>query len=120
MPNRITESFDRLRREKRKGLIPFVCGGHPTLDALPDILFALESAGATVIEIGIPFSDPIADGPVIAAAMHEALGNGVTPARLFDSVRAARTKGLEAPLATMVSISIVHRMGAERFITDAA
>lgn len=120
MSQRIIRAFEELRARSGKGLIPFVCGGHPSLAAMGDTLRALEAGGATVIEIGIPFSDPIADGPVIAAAMHEALRAGVTPEAIFREVRLARAAGLRTPLAAMVSISIVHRLGAERFARDAA
>jgi tryptophan synthase alpha chain len=108
MPTRIDEVFSRLRADGRKALMPFVCGGFPAPGATAAVLSALERAGASVIEIGIPFSDPIADGAVIAAAMHEALGRGATPASVFEEVARARA-GVQAGLVAMVSVSIVHR-----------
>jgi tryptophan synthase alpha chain len=72
-----------------------------------------------VVELGFPFSDPIADGPVIAASMHEALRGGATPARIFEAVRSVRGETRHA-LVAMASASIVERMGAERFIAGAA
>jgi len=90
--------------------MPFVCGGFPRPGLTTEVLAALDAAGAAVIEVGIPFSDPIADGPVIAAAMHKALAAGATPASVFDEVRAARPR-ISAGLVAMVSVSIVHRMG---------
>ncbi len=90
--------------------MPFVCGGFPRAGATAEVLAALDAAGASIIEVGIPFSDPIADGPVIAAAMHEALKGGATPESVFDEVRAARPR-VRAGLVAMVSVSIVHRMG---------
>ncbi len=122
MTNRLISSFSDLRARPggRKGLIPFICGGHPSLATMGDILRALEASGATAVEIGIPFSDPIADGPVIAAAMHDALKAGVTPDAIFREVRRARDAGLRVPLVAMVSVSIAHRTGAERFISAAA
>jgi tryptophan synthase alpha chain len=110
VPPRIPAIFDALRRDQRKGLMPFICGGYPSLDSTAACLYALDRAGASVIEIGIPFSDPIADGPVIAAAMHDALAAGATPARVFEQVAAARP-ALKAGLVAMCSVSIVHRMG---------
>lgn len=122
MTNRLISAFRDLRARPGggKGLIPFICGGHPSLGAMGGILRALEAGGATAVEIGIPFSDPIADGPVIAAAMHDALKAGVTPDAIFSEVRKARDAGLRVPLVAMVSVSIVHRTGAERFISAAA
>lgn len=90
--------------------MPFLCGGHPTADALPDLLGGLESGGASIVEIGIPFSDPIADGPVIAAAMHEALQAGVTPELIFEQVASARAS-LTIGLVAMVSVSLVEGLG---------
>lgn len=118
--NRIETIFGDLRSAKRRALMPFICGGHPTPESTAAALAALQRAGASIVEVGIPFSDPIADGPVIAAAMHEALDAGVTPAAVFESVAAARRGGLSIGVIAMVSISIVHRLGVERFARDAA
>lgn len=116
--NRIDRIFADLRATGRKGLMPFVCAGFPTLDSTGAVLTALERAGAAIVEVGIPFSDPIADGPVIAAAMHTALTRGVTPAGVFAAVAGARPT-LNIGLVAMVSISIVYRMGAARFAREA-
>lgn len=118
--SRIDTIFKELRSTGRRGLMPFICGGHPSLAASRAVLPALERAGASIVEVGFPFSDPIADGPVIAAAMHEALGAGVTPDGVLAMARAARGDGLKLGLVAMVSISIVHRIGAERLVKDAA
>ncbi len=115
----IASIFARLRSDGRTALIPFVTAGYPSLDVTAELLPALESAGASIIELGIPFSDPIADGPVIAASMHEALRRGVTPPAVFDMVRAARGR-TKAALVAMVSISIVARMGPKSFVSAAA
>jgi tryptophan synthase alpha chain len=117
--NRIDAIFRDLRRANRRALMPFICAGHPTPDATPAILRALDGAGASVIEIGFPFSDPIADGPVIAAAMHEALQRGVTPASICRDVASVRAN-IAAGLVAMVSVSIVHRIGPERFAASLA
>ncbi|MCA9290466.1 MAG: tryptophan synthase subunit alpha [Phycisphaerales bacterium] len=117
--NRIEQIFADLRREGGTALMPFIVGGAPSLDVTREVLPALEEAGASIVEIGVPFSDPIADGPVIASAMHEALLAGVTPRRVFDTVAEARP-GTALGLVAMVSQSIVQRMGAESFMTDAA
>ncbi len=118
--SRIKRIFAQLRDEKARGLMPFLCAGRPTLDALPEQLLAVEEAGAHVVEVGFPFSDPIADGPVIAQAMHRALEQGVTPAGVFEAVAKARSQGLRLGLVAMVSVSIVHRMGTARFASEAA
>ncbi|MEM0982497.1 MAG: tryptophan synthase subunit alpha [Planctomycetota bacterium] len=110
MTNRIDTIFKTQRDEHRKGLMPFVCGGHPTPESLPTLLPALEAGGASIVEIGIPFSDPIADGPVIAAAMHEALQSGVRPGTIFDQVRAAR-ESVGLGLVAMISVSLVEGLG---------
>jgi tryptophan synthase alpha chain len=115
---RIDEIFAGLRVGGRRGLMPFVCGGYPGPGSLGAVLAEVERAGACIAEIGFPFSDPIADGPVIAAAMHEALGRGATPRVVFDEVRAARDgAGVQKlGLVGMVSVSIVWRLGVERTV----
>ncbi|MEE8458265.1 MAG: tryptophan synthase subunit alpha [Phycisphaerales bacterium] len=119
MTSRVEEIFAGLRREGRKGLIPFVTAGYPSMDATAAAITAFEDAiGPTVVELGIPFSDPIADGAVIAASMHEALKAGTTPQRVFDTVRQIRRETNHA-LVAMVSASIVERMGPERFVGEA-
>ncbi len=107
---RIDTIFTSLRAEKRKALMPFLCAGHPSLEETRGAILACAASGASVIEIGVPFSDPIADGPVIAGAMHAALERGVTPNGVFDMVRSVRGE-TEAGLIAMVSYSIVYRMG---------
>jgi tryptophan synthase alpha chain len=118
MDNRIVNLFASLRAENSRALMPFVCAGHPDLASLPRVLSALEEAGAGAVEIGFPFSDPIADGPVIAAAMHEALERGVTPRGIFETIAACRAR-LQLGLIAMVSVSIVNRMGPARFMAEA-
>ena len=117
--NRIDRIFTDLRAGGRKALMPFVCGGYPTAESTRAILPALERAGASIVEIGIPFSDPIADGPVIAAAMHEALVRKVTPRDIFQAVAGARNS-IKLGVVAMVSVSIVHRLGPAQFGKDAA
>jgi tryptophan synthase alpha chain len=102
-----------------KVLMPFVTAGYPSLAVSSAALPALAAAGAGVIEVGIPFSDPIADGPVIAASMHEALVAGCTPERAFASVRRVRGS-VGAALMAMVSYSIVERIGVADFVGQAA
>lgn len=104
---------------QRPVLIPFITGGHPSIESTAQVLPALERAGAAIIEVGFPFTDPIADGPVIAQSMHQALQKGVTPRAIFNVVRRVRPS-VEAALLAMVTDSIITRMGPERFIREAA
>lgn len=98
--------------------MPFLTAGDPDLATTEALLPAIEEAGATVCELGFPFSDPIADGPVIQASMTRALAKGVKTRDILDMV--ARQRGrLEMGLVAMVSYSIVHRVGPQRFVADA-
>lgn len=117
--SRINRIFNECRRAHRAALMPYITAGYPTLDATRDVLPALARSGASIIEVGIPFSDPIADGPIIAAAMHAALEQGVTPHDVFAICRDVRDQ-VDAGLIAMVSVSIVERIGADRFVADAA
>lgn len=108
--SRIDSIFEELRSRGERALMPFICGGHPRADGTADLLRAAQRGGAAIVEIGIPFSDPIADGPVIAAAMHSALAAGVTPQTVFEQVSAVRSE-LSIGLVAMVSVSIATRMG---------
>ena len=115
--SRINAIFSHLRARKTKALMPFICGGYPAPGATERMLPALERGGASIVEIGFPFSDPIADGPVIAAAMHEALLKGATPGSVLDEIKRARGS-LKLGLVSMVSVSIVWRYGPEKLIAD--
>jgi tryptophan synthase alpha chain len=108
--NRIDAIFADLRATGRRALMPFVCAGRPAPGALGDLLVALEDAGASIIEIGFPFSDPIADGPVIAQAMWRALEAGATPRGVLAEVEQARSR-VSAGLVGMLSVSIASRLG---------
>lgn len=117
--NRIVKAFADAKDAGRGALLPFVCAGSPELDSLVKLLPVLESSGASVVEVGFPYSDPIADGPTIAAAMHEALGKGITPTMIFEQVRSVRDQ-LSIGLVAMVSVSIVTAMGgADAFVKQA-
>ncbi|HYU26206.1 MAG TPA: tryptophan synthase subunit alpha, partial [Thermoanaerobaculia bacterium] len=114
--NRVKSLFRRLRAEGRLGLIAYVtCGDGPTTD----IVLALAGAGADAIELGVPFSDPIADGPVIQAAAQRALKNGTTLADIFTIARAVRERS-DIPLIAFSYLNPVLRYGVERFAGDAA
>ena len=116
---RIDDIFKALRADGRAALMPYMTAGYPSLDSAPSTILAMEEAGASIVEVGIPFSDPIADGPVIAQAMHDALEQGVTPPAIFECMASIRKK-TNLGLLAMVSDSIITRIGPDRFIADAA
>ncbi|MGA1266310.1 MAG: tryptophan synthase subunit alpha [Phycisphaerales bacterium] len=112
---RVDRIFAELASQRRKAIMPFVVAGDPSLEGLGATLAAMERAGAAIVEVGIPFSDPIADGPVIAEAMHRALQRGVTPQGVMEQVTRARAS-LQIGLVAMVSVSIVERSGGPAFM----
>jgi tryptophan synthase alpha chain len=122
--NRIDAAFSRLKDERRPALMPFLTAGDPDLSTTAMLLSELVRRGADLIEVGIPYSDPIADGPVIAASYHRALENGVKVAHIFQTLRTLRaegTAGLNAtPLVSMISYAIIHRLGVEKYLNEAA
>ena len=116
--SRVHAAFASLRAKKQLGLIPFIPAGYPDLATTVALLPALEKGGASVIEVGIPFSDPVADGPTIQAAFTAALAKGLRIADVFGAVAGAR-RGVSIPLMAMVSYSMVFRYGPERFFAEA-
>jgi tryptophan synthase alpha chain len=108
------ESIAKARGERGIALMPFIAAGYPDLATSLAILPALAGAGAAAIEVGFPFSDPVADGPVIQAAFTEALLKGLKVDQIFDGVAAIKDT-ISIPMAAMVSYSIVYRYGVERF-----
>jgi tryptophan synthase alpha chain len=114
----LRDTFAQLRSRKQIALMPFIPAGYPDLETTAACLPALEQAGANIIEIGIPFSDPIADGPVIQEAFAKALAKKLKLADIFATIRRARSN-VSIPLVAMVSYSIVFRHGLERFIAEA-
>lgn len=114
----IDQRFQDLKAENKKAFIPFVTAGDPSLDVTEAALQKLSDAGAAVIEVGIPYSDPIADGPVIQASYTRALDSGTSLQAIFESVARVAPK-LDCPLACMVSYSIILRIGLEKFVQSA-
>ncbi len=115
--NRIDAIFDQLRQDGSKTLIPFLAAGDPDLPTTARLLTATQEAGVRVCEIGIPFSDPIADGPVIQASMTHALNQGVQPKAVLEMIAKLRPS-LDMALVVMVSYSIVYRMGVDSFMAQ--
>jgi tryptophan synthase alpha chain len=118
MRRTIARTFDQLKESGRHALIPFVPAGYPDLAATDAVLRACDKSGASIIEIGVPFSDPIADGPVIQEAFTAALEKGIKVADVFRVVRSVR-QSISAPLVAMLSYSIVFRYETQRFLADA-
>lgn len=117
MPLRIHESIELARRSRGLAFLPFLAAGYPDREAFVETLRALPAAGADAVEIGFPFSDPIADGPTIQAAFAETLSRGFRIADVLAAVREARSS-VNIPLIAMVSHSIVYRCGVDRFIEN--
>jgi tryptophan synthase alpha chain len=115
----LAATFAALAKDGRKALAPFVTAGDPDLDTTLAVLEALDRAGAAVCELGVPYSDPIADGPVIQASYTRALAAGFTLEKFFEMVRKA-TGRVKMPILAMVSYSIIYRRGIDRFVDDAA
>jgi len=113
--SRIDDIFSTLRADNRSGLMPFITGGHPDVATTTALLQRLGSAGAHITEVGIPFSDPIADGPVIAGAMHRVLEAGTCINDILAGVAQARPT-TDMGFVAMVSESIVHRRGSGAFL----
>ena len=114
----IDQLFDRLRATGRKAFMPFVTAGDPDLAFTADVIRELVARGSSMCELGIPYSDPIADGPVIQASYTRALDKKIKLAQILDTV-ATLTPELAAPIVTMVSYSIVYRHGLKQYIADA-
>jgi tryptophan synthase alpha chain len=117
--NRLTTALSTNRARKKKALALFLTAGYPEADSTPALVRALEGAGADIIEIGMPFSDPLADGPVIQESSTIALKNGVTIPGILDAVRSIRRTS-EVPLVLMGYINPILSYGAGRFFRDAA
>ncbi len=119
MTNRIDEKFAELKASGRKGLFPFLVAGQPDVATTINIIQRLEKIGAAGVELGIPFTDPVADGPVIQSAFTEALSEGVTVAKIFRAIAEARST-IRIPIVAMVSASIVYKIGVDAFLRRAA
>jgi tryptophan synthase alpha chain len=118
--NRIDQCFINLKQHSRKALIPFITVGDPHPDWTCRIMHDLVKAGADILELGVPFSDPMADGPVIQEASDRAIEQGVSLAVVLDTVREFRQKDPTTPVVLMGYTNPVERYGYESFATDAA
>ncbi len=117
--NRIEKRFADLRASGRKGLVVYIGAGDPHLDATHDLALAFDAAGVDVLELGVPFSDPLADGIVNQLAAQRGLESGTTPPKVLETIRRIR-KSSSVPIVLYIYFNLLHRVGVDRFIRDAA
>jgi tryptophan synthase alpha chain len=115
---RISETFGRLAEKGEKALVTFITAGDPDLDTTAEMILELEKAGADIIELGMPFSDPMADGPTIQLSSERALAAGATLPKILDMVKSVRQKA-SVPIVLMGYYNPIFLYGAERFVEDA-
>jgi tryptophan synthase alpha chain len=117
--NRIVERFARLKREGKKGFIVYIGAGDPDLAATRRLALAFDGVGVDVLELGVPFSDPLADGLVNQLAAQRGLDSGATPPKVLQTVAAIRRHS-QIPIVLYIYFNLIHRVGLERFIKAAA
>src|SRR5437763_9772557 len=118
--SRIAARFETLRRGGRVAFIPFITAGDPDAETSFAILEKLPAAGADLIELGVPFSDPMADGPAIQASSQRAIAGGMTLTKVLEIVRRFRKQDTTTPLVLMGYYNPIHAYGTARFAKDAA
>src|SRR5882724_2580953 len=117
--NRIVERFAQLKSTARKGFIAYIGAGDPNLEATRQLALAFDRAGVDVLELGVPFSDPLADGLVNQLAAQRGLEFGTTPPKVLETIAAIR-KDSQVPIVLYIYFNLIHRVGLEKFIADAA
>jgi len=117
--NRIVDRFASLKKQGRKGFIVYIGAGDPDLETTRRLALAFEKAGVDILELGVPFSDPLADGLVNQLAAQRGLESGTTPPKVLQTVAAIR-RDSQVPIVLYIYFNLVHRCGVERFIADAA
>jgi tryptophan synthase alpha chain len=115
----ISKVFKELKEEGHKAFIPFITCGYPDMEGFMKIYQVLDSCGADIIEIGIPFSDPLADGPVIQKTSKIAIDNGITTDSVFEAIRKIREKS-STPIVLLTYFNMIYKYGIERFLSSAA
>jgi tryptophan synthase alpha chain len=120
--NRIDATFARLKKEDRRALMPFLTAGDPDLETTRELIKEIVARGASLVEVGLPYSDPIADGPVIAASYTRALRKGVKQAEILEMAKSLRDSNEigGTPLVAMGSYAIFHRQGVEPYLKQLA
>jgi tryptophan synthase alpha chain len=117
--NRIVERFAALRKSNTKGFVVYIGAGDPNLESTRQLAWGLDKLGVDVLELGVPFSDPLADGQVNQLAAQRGLESGTTPALVLRTVQAVRRES-ELPIVLYIYFNLMHRYGVDRFIEDAA
>jgi tryptophan synthase alpha chain len=117
--NRIVERFARLKREQQKGFIVYICAGDPDLGSTRQLALAFDQLGVDILELGVPFSDPLADGLVNQLAAQRGLESGTTPPKVLETVAAIR-KESQLPIVLYIYFNLVYRYGMERFLKHAS
>src|SRR5256884_3283489 len=117
--NRIVERFARLRKAEQKGFIVYIGAGDPDLEATEQLALAFDQAGVDVLELGVPFSDPLADGLVNQLAAQRALESGTTPLKVLETVVVVRQRS-QISIVLYIYFNLVHKRGLKQFIADAA
>jgi len=112
---KLAEKFNELKNRNETALLAYVCAGDPDIDSTPRIVESLIRGGADIIELGLPFSDPVADGPTIQAASERALSAGMNPDRYFELVA---NLDVQVPLVCMTYYNLIYKRGIERFVKD--
>lgn len=119
-PSRISSTFEALRAESKTAIMPFVTAGFPHMETSEQIVLALAEAGANGFEIGIPYSDPLADGPTVQRSSQVSLANGTRLTDCIDLVRRVRAAGVAVPIVLMGYYNPLVRYGIDRFVADSA
>ena len=117
--NRIVEKFAQLKSAGKKGFIVYIGAGDPNLEATRQLALAFDNAGVDVLELGVPFSDPLADGLVNQLAAQRGLESGTTPPKVLETITAIRRES-QIPIVLYIYFNLIHRVGMEKFIADAA
>jgi len=117
--NRIVERFARLAEQKQKGFVVYIGAGDPDLEATRQLALAFDKLGVDVLELGVPFSDPLADGLVNQLAAQRGLDSGTTPPKVLETVAAIRAES-QIPIVLYVYFNLIHKVGLKRFVAEAA
>src|ERR1700685_4159799 len=117
--NRIVEKFAALKRDRKKGFIVYIGAGDPNLDATRDLALAFDKAGVDILELGVPFSDPLADGLVNQLAAQRGLEYGTTPPKLLATIADIRQQS-QIPIVLYIYFNLIHKVGMEKFIAGCA
>ncbi len=117
--NRIVERFNRLAESGKKGFVVYIGAGDPNLTATRELALAFDKAGVDILELGVPFSDPLADGLVNQLAAQRGLEAGTTPKKVLETVQAIRKRS-DIPVVLYIYFNLIHKVGMKQFIEDAA